>query len=530
MKYVLSRLGVPCLFLGMLTMLDCPASAQTSWTGPQLSDGFGRSVAIIGDVDNPKNGVREVLVGASGKLGSKYGRAYVYRIGSATPVRVHKSNSNNYGWFGHFVGDVGDLDNDGWSDYAIGAPTMVISTTAEGQLYLYSGKTGLPLQVLNAPSGSGRFGFRAVSVGDLNNDGKSDIAVSAPETRQPGTVHVYLSTSNGHVAASYNPLSISAQADQLGRSLVFLGGASNTLAVGAPNVHFHPSRQLAGAVARWDLTSTTNKKLPLLTRDKAGDFFGFSVSAVGDLDADTVQDVAVGSAGGNGLVGFFSGGSGKEMYQFSDARARVGSNLATIGDVNSDGAKDVVTVGATQLQVISGKDGSRITRIGVAPNTTVDAGPDIWGSGGCDILTGSSGSSIFGSARIIDFAETKVVGSGCSSVAAAPTLTATPRPRRGQFITVTARSFYSRPTRAFMVLDLGPPKPTAFGPCTWYFGPTAFIAAVANVAYPPGTFSLSGRVPPTIPLGRAFVLQAIYAPSPTTPEVSNAIVLRVGAF
>jgi len=93
--------------------------------------------------------------------------------------------------YGFSVAGLGDVNNDGYDDVAIGSPTVadVVSgagnLAAVGAVFVYFGSpTGLPLTpsaVLQptTPVAGALFGY-SIAGGDINNDGKSDVIVGAP--------------------------------------------------------------------------------------------------------------------------------------------------------------------------------------------------------------------------------------------------------------------------------------------------------------------------------------------------------------
>jgi hypothetical protein len=86
------------------------------------------------------------------------------------------------GQFGRALAEVGDVNDDGVPDLAVGAPLRdVESCCDQGQVTVFSGVTGTPLLTLPPrPQGGANFGVALAGVGDINGDGVPDLAVSAP--------------------------------------------------------------------------------------------------------------------------------------------------------------------------------------------------------------------------------------------------------------------------------------------------------------------------------------------------------------
>lgn len=98
-----------------------------------------------------------------------------------------------------------DLNNDGWSDLLVGAPFYFHrQQETGGAVYVYMNKGGTigsePSVVLRGPVGSA-FGMSVAAAGDINQDGFQDFAVGAP-FHESGKVMIWTGSSQG---VSTNP-------------------------------------------------------------------------------------------------------------------------------------------------------------------------------------------------------------------------------------------------------------------------------------------------------------------------------------
>jgi hypothetical protein len=82
--------------------------------------------------------------------------------------------------FGASIAASGDLNFDGIPDLLIGAPHGSLGGTMAGQAYLYSGANGQILHKFVGDVVKGEFGSALAAGADLDSDGLSDLAIGAP--------------------------------------------------------------------------------------------------------------------------------------------------------------------------------------------------------------------------------------------------------------------------------------------------------------------------------------------------------------
>uniref|UniRef100_A0A3Q3GUM2 Integrin alpha third immunoglobulin-like domain-containing protein n=1 Tax=Labrus bergylta TaxID=56723 RepID=A0A3Q3GUM2_9LABR len=102
-------------------------------------------------------------------------------------------------YFGNAVA-TSDLNNDGWNDLLVGAPFYFQRQhEAGGAVYVYMNTGGrfdsAPSVVLRGPAGSA-FGMAICAAGDLNQDGFQDFAVGAP-FHESGSVMIWTGSKDG---------------------------------------------------------------------------------------------------------------------------------------------------------------------------------------------------------------------------------------------------------------------------------------------------------------------------------------------
>ncbi|KAL6081901.1 hypothetical protein STEG23_007264, partial [Scotinomys teguina] len=133
------------------------------------------------------------------------GKVYIFRADrrSGTLIKTFQASGKKMGsYFGSSLCAV-DLNMDGLSDLLVGAP-MFSEIRDEGQVTVYLNKGNGALEEQLSLTGDGaynaHFGESIANLGDLDDDGFPDVAVGAPEEDDfAGAVYIYHGDANGIV-------------------------------------------------------------------------------------------------------------------------------------------------------------------------------------------------------------------------------------------------------------------------------------------------------------------------------------------
>ncbi len=282
--------GVPLWTSGRI---DTIAHAQlTAGTG---GDRLGASIAVLGDVDG--DGHTDLAVGAPDAGSVDQGAVHVYlgaatRWSGATPADISLQGHSGLARVGLAVAGPGDVDGDGLADLLVGS-----NDNSAWLLYGRTWSTGLletAADVHLAGSTGDRLGRHVAALGDLDCDGKAELAVGAPQSDA-------LSSDGGEIWLLYG-------ADDLPPVLT----ADALTELERDGVH---GARLGGA---------------------AGDRLG-GVIAGGDLNGDGYPDVIAGTPRTSGVRGWFGGPYG--LDQLPDGTAPPGAPLWQ-HDLDADGLAD----------------------------------------------------------------------------------------------------------------------------------------------------------------------------------------------
>lgn len=302
--------------------------------GAKAYDDTGFAVGFCDDVNG--DGRAEVLVGAprAPNGGADPGPGLVYLASGAdgTPLRVHRGLGHAYEteYFGWAVTGLGDQDDDGLGDYAVGAPFGPNWSGAwidAGRMVVYSGATGAALAELRGSNRDQGLGESLARWRDFDGDGHEELLVGVPgfsgTRRAEGAAYIY-SPSRRQVLAVVSG----------GREAMYLGqvvaNAGDLDGDGiADFMCSYPGADVVGlndngyAVA---ISGLTLGRLWHVTGIKSGDMLGSAIAAGGDLDRDGCEEVLVGVAGRHQ-------GSGGSATVYGSVQVRSGRDGALLWEI-----------------------------------------------------------------------------------------------------------------------------------------------------------------------------------------------------
>ncbi len=338
-----------------LALMATASWGQSTIIEVQGAPTYASTVACPGDVNG--DGINDLAVGDD-----IVGSVEILSGIDGSLIRQLNIPANGQTWGNqpsYCIDTLGDLNGDGNDDFMVSKVGDTISGLAgsipigPGIVGVFSGQTGNSLYVIPAISGEQSFGYAAISVDDLDQDGKRDIVVGAPGASTQGKQE------NGYVAV---------YSGATGTLLYLIHGAGN------------------------------------------GHRFGQSLADTHDLDGDNKGDFVVGSNRAAGTAFIISGNNGS-LIRSHQAGSPTLSNSFGLGypdievaggaDVNGDGTNDVVLAkrgdqtngpNAGAIFIYSGLNGQMIGMILGGPCDGIGAKidlADVNNDGMADILSSS---------------------------------------------------------------------------------------------------------------------------------------------
>ncbi|MBM4130335.1 hypothetical protein FJ250_04820 [bacterium] len=306
--------------LVVLLAAGLPGSAgAASWVSEAVGvagDSFGAAVGELEDVNG--DGRWEFLVGAPGAQ-TDDGELFFWYGGTGMTVTPHLTwtgaSNENFGWA---VARLGDVNNGGKDDFAVGAPLADNGGLDAGRVYVFHGEdlvsgtaAARAAVIIDGENAGDRFGWSVSAAGDMDGDGRDDFIVGAPRNDgaglDAGAAYIVYGANGGPSASLANATKLSGEiaGDNFGWSVCdagnFLAGNEDCVAVGAPLNNTHGG-MAAGAVYVFEgrlgnvnPDATADHEAGIGSAAKASAQYGFSVRNVGRWNADGFDDLAIGA-------------------------------------------------------------------------------------------------------------------------------------------------------------------------------------------------------------------------------------------
>lgn len=303
---------------------------------------LGHDAQAADDLDG--DGVADIIVGSPF---NGAGRAIVYSGASlGTGVVIHTFPGAAPGdQFGSRVDGRGDFNGDGVGDVVIGAPGNDAAASGAGRASIYSGADFSLICHINGPTSNDAFGSGVSFVGDLNGDGRDEVAIGAQNAGTGGGL-AFVYSWNGATCTLLFGLTGGVPATDFG--LWFMDGFGDVDCDGTPDIYVNDYSINRAHV----FSGVDGHKIWTLTGDAIGQF-GIG-RIVPDVNGDGCADLFLAAwiqgsgAPSAGKAFVYSGNDATILETFTHdvAGAGFGFDANGIGDVNGDGRFDYLVTAA----------------------------------------------------------------------------------------------------------------------------------------------------------------------------------------
>ncbi len=382
-------------------------------TGSHYAGGLGTQFDYVGDVNG--DGIDDFIIGEPdwGSIARK-GSAYLFlgRLDASWDELTLADAQASFiaeasgGWFGGWTGGLGDIDGNGYADFAVSDQGNDEAGHNAGKLYVFLGGSDVSW-TMDTPASQSNvsitgeatgdlLGHGVYGIGDTNGDGYDDFIVcsfgSGEGGSDAGQLYLFLGRPHGqwlntYSAADANASWIGTTGDFLGLGVSGVGDVNNDgfadFAVGAwSNAESYRTVYLILGSDEYDWSMDqpiSMSNASLIGRNDTGlseMYYSHNwISGAGDVNGDGFDDVIIGAyeedvEGDDSGSTYLFMGRPTEMWAhnmpFSNANASFvgestndwsGFSVDIAGDVNGDSFDDIVIGAPTLYHHITGSVG-----------------------------------------------------------------------------------------------------------------------------------------------------------------------------
>jgi len=312
----------------------------TAMYGASPGDEFGANLMRIPDVDG--DGIDDIAIAAPGasNAGAFSGSVYVYAAGTGA-LLYRIDGPAIYKYAGNPLGAIGDVDGDGICDLFIGH-----SFGFDDQLDICSGADGHLINTLIGKSGE-YFGTDASELDDLDGDGLHELLVGAPlhvnsKGDMVGAAYVVEPTSGTVLLTLAGTKSF----EGFGFAVASLGDLDNDGVRDFAVSGLDPKNPIPGFAIVHIVSSATGTELARIRAPESGLVLSGRTSNVGDVNGDAIEDIGINGtwvdAAGSGHAAVYLV-SGRTLIHLD--RVEIAEDFAwsqPFGDLNGDGVADFI--------------------------------------------------------------------------------------------------------------------------------------------------------------------------------------------